>query len=193
MSHGFDNELKIQEVAQRTIGSGRSGATCLALMAGRVVAVKSVPRENLELVGELKNEVSVYAQLRDLQGVCVPTFQGSGYVGSRIALATDYIGESMSSMSCCTRLFDSSREALRRFHEAGFVHGDVRLANFVVAPDGKVFVIDFAFSYRQKTQEDEREQTSEMRQLFELFDWSVESKLLNPFDSPARVLVSSPN
>lgn len=192
MTHGIGDQLKIQGVARRPIGSGRSGSTSLASVDGRIVAVKSTPCENAELVAELKHEVSVYTHLKDLQGVCVPTFRGSGYVGSHFALATDYIGESMSSMSHCTRLFEPAREALLRFHQAGFVHGDVRLANFVVAPDGRVFVIDFAFSYEQKTQDDEREQRSEMAQLVKLFDWPARNERLVSTDAPARVLVSSP-
>jgi len=39
------------------------------------------------------------------------------------------------------------RTALRKLHEVGILHGDVRLSNFCIADDGHVKVIDFDRAY----------------------------------------------
>jgi RIO-like serine/threonine protein kinase len=38
---------------------------------------------------------------------------------------------------------DKIRKAFRELHRLGIMHGDVRAANILVAPEGSVWIIDF--------------------------------------------------
>jgi 3-deoxy-D-manno-octulosonic acid kinase len=60
------------------------------------------------------------------------------------------------------RLIRSAALVLRKFHEAGFFHGDLQLKNILVA-NKEVLLIDFDRSYRKRTLSDEEKLANILR------------------------------
>lgn len=95
-------------------------------------------------MGELlENEASAYAALVHLQGQAIPTVYGFYDIwGILRLLALEPVGNPISEDEKINQtLRMKMKAALRRIHDAGFIHGDITRQNFCIM-DGKVFLVD---------------------------------------------------
>ena len=97
----------------------------------------------------------MYNRLQHLWGINVPQFLGFGATcaGSVWFLATrHYDATSLAYCGMTPDCKQSAIAALQAVHEAGILHGDIRLENFIVQRrtthhfGSQVFVLDFGFS-----------------------------------------------
>jgi len=100
---------------------------------------------------EMSHELKVYERLEKLQGIVIPKLLWYGEIveGMADALATEYIGPTLSPDNLTPVLARAAVRALDTLHENGVLHGDVALKNFC-ARGSEVMIIDFGFAeYRQ--------------------------------------------
>ena len=152
-------------------------------------AVKQYKMEKLyrdEMMSWFKTESRAYLQLQKLQGRCIPEFYGTTTfdfdsdmpagilievpgiliqfidgmtldkleAGSPTAISYPHIGQSV--VNC-----------LRRLALHGVLHGDIRLQNFIIRDDGRVFIFDFGLSmFREEDVSDEnwKEEVTSMQE-----------------------------
>jgi serine/threonine protein kinase len=114
-----------------------------------------------------KTECRAYRQLRPLQGISVPRFYGATLFDETSQLApgihTDVLGilleyidgitlkDILSPSTPTTRIpyihvGEIAVECLKKVTSFGVLHHDVRLANFMVHNDGRVYLLDFGFA-----------------------------------------------
>ena len=136
----------------------------MLLLGGK--AVKAVPVSSA-ILPEVEHEVAVYHSLRALQdeGV-IPRVLQSGFClgGAYFGFVMDLHGSSLASLPAEQQheRAGAARHALRRVHQSGFAHGDVRLENFVVSASGGTMLLDFGFA---EPLSGDAEADEEMRQL----------------------------
>jgi tRNA A-37 threonylcarbamoyl transferase component Bud32 len=111
---------------------------------------------------KIENEKRVYEKLKELQGDVVPRLVYAGpMLGGRSAIATSDCGLSLDewAKTATSTEFDAvateARVKLRRLHDAGVLHGDVRSQNITIDKARKVSIIDFGFA-TELSGEDER-------------------------------------
>lgn len=108
--------------------------------------------------GSLKKETRVYGVLRTFQGRTLARCYGTAYWirpnGRKVkALVFEYIeGFVLQDIDTETKkafgkvIGDNARAAARPLKDHGILHGDIRLANFIVRPDLSVVLLDFGSS-----------------------------------------------
>lgn len=138
------------------------------LVAG--YAVKAVPVES-PLLPELIHEAELYTKLVRLQNVGIlPRVKSTGYLlaGTHFGFAMELLGSNLAALTPQQRRSFKERAmtSLAALHDAGFLHGDVRLENFVTAPGGRVVLIDLGFARPATAAED---MNTELEQLTALF------------------------
>jgi serine/threonine protein kinase len=134
-------------------------------------AVKAVPIGS-SLLPELKHEANMYDKLTKLQNLgFLPRVKATGdlFMGSYYGFAMEVLGPNLGSFLPESRLVfkEQAVQCLSALHEEGYLHGDIRLENFVTAPGGRVVVIDLGFAQAIANVED---QHAEMEQLLALLD-----------------------
>jgi tRNA A-37 threonylcarbamoyl transferase component Bud32 len=154
-------------------------ATCTyqGVYGGQPAAVKVMGQASLwKPAGSYKWEHTVYQQLSELQGSCVPRVLGHGLIdfydeyflalellpGTPLARLPRPLGEEVCS---------GARAALSRLHACGVLHGDVRLNNFMAVPTSsvgngsrwRVVVLDFDRAYLNASAADMRKEMSELK------------------------------
>ncbi|KAH8924288.1 hypothetical protein BT69DRAFT_90108 [Atractiella rhizophila] len=107
--------------------------------------------KELQVQYELENEINAYRRLKDLAGVDVPMLFGAykgGEEGGGVLLLQD-VGKSLRNLG----IGFSDREINQRvynivvkLHEHGVEHWDVADANVMRGEDGRIRLIDFAYS-----------------------------------------------
>ena len=124
-------------------------------------AFKSMSSQDIERrLERLRRERDTYDRLTSLQGDTVPAMVWSGDLleGMVWAVATEYSGQPLDKLaeagSLAPHTANSARRALRRLHESGVLHGDVRLAQFVVDEHGRVRVLDFELARWREEEQD---------------------------------------
>jgi len=92
----------------------------------------------------LNAEVRAYAALTNLQGKVIPTLYGFYMVWGILRLiALQPVGQAIPQNELITRQLRSKmKEALRRIHNTGYVHGDVARRNFCRTKSGRIFLVD---------------------------------------------------
>jgi hypothetical protein len=92
----------------------------------------------------LDDEARAYAALQNLQGEVIPTLYGFYEVwGILKLLALEPVGNAIPEDEQIDQtLREKMKAALRRIHDAGFVHGDVARRNFCRTESGEVFLVD---------------------------------------------------
>ena len=102
-----------------------------------------------KIIDELDREVNVYNKLKAYQGDIIPKLLWRGRMagGAVDALVTEYAGDELPEKLNKTQAMNV-RYALGKIHEAGVIHGDIELRNFLLKKDTKdeIVVVDFAFS-----------------------------------------------
>ena len=114
-----------------------------------------------------KNESRAYFQLQKLQGQCVPEFYGTTTFHSESpnkmppGILTEVPGILIQFVDGITldelepdspmaitfpHIGEAAVNCIRHLARHGVLHGDIRLPNFIVRGDGRVFVFDFAFA-----------------------------------------------
>ena len=117
--------------------------------------------------GWLDEEAKAYAALRNLQGEVISTLYGFYHVwGILRLLALESVGNAIpEDEEISLGLRNKMKAALRRIHDAGFVHGDVARRNFCRTERGKVFLVDLERCRRSR---DPSELNDEMNQVDQL-------------------------
>jgi len=129
------------------IGCGASGFVMQGRVdgdEGQLVAIKTFSSCE-DSVAASKSEASVYRHLKDLQGVVIPTFLGTGQVpltGTGFLLTSLVEGKPLSSITCLDprkgkEVAEAARQALSLIHKHGVAHGDVRLQNILLLDEEK--------------------------------------------------------
>jgi hypothetical protein len=100
--------------------------------------------EKAELFDELKKEFEMYRLMTDLQGNIIPELKVAGVLpDGRHAIGVSYCGITPNWRD---PTIEKARQVLKEFHQAGYVHGDIKLDQFVLREDGKMFILDFGRS-----------------------------------------------
>ncbi|KIM83425.1 hypothetical protein PILCRDRAFT_69679 [Piloderma croceum F 1598] len=92
----------------------------------------------------LDDEAHAYAALQNLQGQVIPTLYGFYEVwGILKLLALQPVGNAILEDELIDQtLREKMKAALRRIHDAGYVHGDVARRNFCRTDSGDIFLVD---------------------------------------------------
>ena len=95
-------------------------------------------------VEQLDAEVRAYAALITLQGKVIPKLYGSYMVWGILRLiALQPVGQAIAEDEVINQeLRNRMKKALRRIHDAGYVHGDVARRNFCRTESGGIFLVD---------------------------------------------------
>jgi hypothetical protein len=125
----------------------------LAEYKGEQIIIKAVNPSDVDLVKEIENEIRVYKVLTKLQGKIIPELKMYGHLANgQYAIGLSYCGEPP------VWTEESKKQAydtLVAFHQqAQYVHGDIRPDQFVLWPDGQMFLLDFGRSYPARSYED---------------------------------------
>ncbi len=119
---------------------------------GRPVAVKVYNLQKYGAAATYEQERLAYKALKSLQGRVIPHLLCSSLLQHTAApvIVTSLEGNAMEEDERVpTRLHAPMRKALQAFHATGAAHGDVRLSNFLVGDDGRVWLIDLGQSVLQ--------------------------------------------
>ncbi|KAJ2771676.1 hypothetical protein IWQ57_002102, partial [Coemansia nantahalensis] len=162
----LDKKLDLEGVRLRFVQRSRCGHVYTGVWRdGQAVVVKAAPYDDYELLDELRLELQAYGRLKDLQGGIIPRLVacGWGVTGKKrygLLVVERIPGEmarplDMDQRPELTGLTHEERaaceDALRKIHERGVAHGDVRGANLLFrssvegAAKTPVF-IDFGFA-----------------------------------------------
>ncbi|KAK6513421.1 hypothetical protein TWF281_005047 [Arthrobotrys megalospora] len=100
--------------------------------------------ENLEMA---RKEISAYKKLQNLQGTDIPLLYAAGEVwGMLKVLVLEDCGESAANATLPSNFCGEAERILKKIHQAGVLHGDVRLENIVLSGSGIRF-IDLGLSH----------------------------------------------
>jgi hypothetical protein len=155
------------------LGKGRSGPVVRLFQSGHPVAFKSVSPSDVQLLSEIKSEISLYRQLKHLQGTILPRLTFAGFVsnGKRFGFSTTIEGIPLSHCNdsvLSSAVGSQAMLALRALHDNDVLHGDIKLSNFLLAPSGRVFIIDLAFGVRRSlTKEEKADEELQLDRLLE--------------------------
>ncbi|KAI8995148.1 hypothetical protein BC832DRAFT_568746 [Gaertneriomyces semiglobifer] len=169
-------QLEDLEIAAISFKKGRDrsrvGAVFEATFNGYAVICKLLDAsKNMDLAAELNDEVGQYRNLEALQGKSIPQFLAYLRLWNMLhILVVEDCGISVQTLVDChervpTEFYESCQACLRAVHHQGFVHGDVKLGNFVASAAGEVRIVDLGMT-RLGT---EAEMLEESRLLEELF------------------------
>lgn len=154
-------------------------------------AVKVLPLgSDPEILEELEHEARVYQSLQRLQGRTIPVVLYAGPIQNetRYGLVMSLAGCSLDSLSPDQRRpFErSATDALASLHAENWLHGDIKLSNFVLAnspnpnaiiPDDHVLIIDLGFA---KQSDDPVAKEQEQSELLDCFLWLKAHERANP-------------
>jgi hypothetical protein len=117
---------------------GSNIRTCKAIC--KIVDATHYP----DAVELLDAEVLAYAALITLQGKVIPKFYGSYVVWGILRLiALQPVGQAITENEAINQqLREKMKKALRRIHDASYVHGDVARRNFCRTESGCIFLVD---------------------------------------------------
>jgi serine/threonine protein kinase len=116
----------------------------LCSLSERPVVVKSTDTAHSALGKRLLlNEAAVVTSLAPLWEKVVPALVASGFLGSSFFVN---IFQKIDGRKLRKKDTPKALDALRKVHEHGILHGDVKPENFLVTKQGAVFVIDFGLS-----------------------------------------------
>jgi hypothetical protein len=100
-----------------------------------------------------------YDRLLEMVQKEIPTSRPLGYHdldGIRALLVLEFIsGKPFSKVEITPALAEAAFDVMRRMHEHGLYHGDIKLDNVVLGPEGQVYLMDTG-SFREGTPEIER-------------------------------------
>ncbi|RKO94040.1 hypothetical protein BDK51DRAFT_34064 [Blyttiomyces helicus] len=157
-------EADIEHFRDEWIGDG---ATARVFRA----AIKYVDLAKVENAESIVHaEIEAYTALRDLQGTVIPRFIDGGRLPMVGVVAVEEISPgrvfgAMAWSDLSPTDQDLAKEALRKLHAKGYVHGDMRLPNLMFAQGGgggrRAVWIDIAGA-RRATAEEMREEEEEL-------------------------------
>ena len=116
--------------------------------------------KNQEMLPELLNEVSIYQELSELQGNGIPKLFCHGY------LEDVHLWLSLF-RTLTEQQKQTLHNTLENIHKAGILHNDIKKENILVDENGNPSIIDFGYSTRTNSQEDQIEEIFVLRQLIE--------------------------
>lgn len=100
-----------------------------------------------------------YDRLLELVQKGIPTSRPLGYHdldGIRALLVMEFVsGNSFSKVEVTPALAEAAFDVMRRMHEHGLYHGDIKLDNLILGPKGEVYLLDVG-SFREGTPEREQ-------------------------------------
>eukprot|EP00803_Ostreobium_quekettii_P004887 evm.model.scf_799.6 EVM.evm.TU.scf_799.6 scf_799:45048-50035(-) len=115
----------------------------------------------LEKTASTTSVLTEHRAMKKMQSAGVPRLHDFGYHDGRCFIAMERFGRNLHThaarvaspdarveASLCGRIGLETLESLRRLHSAGFVHRDVKPANFVAASGGRWVLIDFGLARR---------------------------------------------
>ncbi|KAJ3050557.1 hypothetical protein HK097_008503 [Rhizophlyctis rosea] len=130
------------------IGMGRSGKVFRGAIGQVPAAIKFVDSAKTPMVHDrLQCEVSIYGKLQELQGNTVPLLLSFGNcAGGQFGwIALEEVAPAADQPAWSREDVEAAKSALRRVHEKGILHGDIRPENFIKAPD-RMVIVDFEHS-----------------------------------------------
>ncbi|RHZ85979.1 hypothetical protein Glove_57g125 [Diversispora epigaea] len=134
------------------LGHGRSGKTLLCKFRGDDIALKTADlyKTPAKILKEMQNEVKIYKDLEDIQGIYIPKLVCYGYYGGGwcYVLGTTLIGgTTLGDTTIKEQQRVKALEALRAIHKHGILHNDIREDNILIGDnDNDVYLIDFGMS-----------------------------------------------
>ncbi|GAQ82686.1 Protein kinase-like domain containing protein [Klebsormidium nitens] len=167
-SHGLEQGGLREDVwLTEFVTDGFAGAVFRGLFGGKAVAVKTLDMSrSTSRLGYLLNEATVLMELSPLWDVTVPRLLAYGpYTDSTYAVILSWI-EGRPLMVHDKGLLRSAAEALRSVHRRGYLHGDVRLSNFIVDGQNKVSCIDFGFAQKSLDDQAFRKEERQLKACF---------------------------
>ncbi|KAK6507777.1 hypothetical protein TWF481_006200 [Arthrobotrys musiformis] len=128
-------------------------------------------QSNLDLANK---ETNAYNSLHSLQGRYIPRLYAAGSTWKALKiLVVENCGVTASNENMTEELWSQAEQALVAFHKQGFIHGDIRIDNFVVAK-GVIKVVDLGACRRGTS----AEQAAELAELAEAKrDWQLEKEV----------------
>jgi serine/threonine protein kinase len=136
-------------------------------------AVKAVPMTS-QLLEEVQHEANVYSQLVSLQGSTIPQIHFAGELDlfgePYYGLIMDVCGVALASLlpAELSKHKGAALDCLQQLHRCGFIHGDVRLANFLVSNTDRVVLIDLAFAERTACNQQKGKEKESLISLFDI-------------------------
>ncbi|KAI9002821.1 hypothetical protein BC832DRAFT_108620 [Gaertneriomyces semiglobifer] len=152
---------------RRSKDRSRAGAIVEGDFRGTNAIMKTVDISKHEtLTAELDNEVSVYRSLAGLQGAILVRVLAYAEIWNMLRmLVLEPFGLPVSAIDVASAK-DGCIQALHALHQAGYSHGDIKLANFVIH-QGQVRIIDFGFATPLQSPDQAQTEMQELRVLLE--------------------------
>ncbi|GET04664.1 kinase-like domain-containing protein [Rhizophagus clarus] len=177
---------------QSILGEGRSGKTLRCEYRGNTIALKSADLSKTlpDVLKEMKKEVEIYKVLADVQGKCIPKLICYGYYcgGMSFVIGLSIVGTPLGDHTLTKQQKTKTLKALKKIHDHGVLHNDVREENILVDDNGDVFLIDFGMASREDFHKNRRVFNEELRQFSLLLDKYVTNVTRNtgPFSNLRR-------
>jgi predicted Ser/Thr protein kinase len=136
-------------------------------LAGAPVIVKTLDMaHSTRRLPALLNEVYTLKDLPSLWGKRVPRLLAYGpYTQSLYAVVVGEIPGRVLRSTDADHAEDAA-EALRSVHQRGYLHGDIKLENFLIGNNGAVFVIDFGLATKSANREAHAREQGALRKCF---------------------------
>ncbi|PKC00195.1 kinase-like protein [Rhizophagus irregularis] len=134
------------------LSQGRSGKTLLCEFRNNTIALKCADlwKSPSYILKEMQNEVKIYQQLSDLQGIYIPNLECYGYFenGMCYVIGTTLVGKPLSFYKYITKGQKvKGMLALNAIHDRGVLHNDIRADNILLDNrNNDVYLIDFGMS-----------------------------------------------
>jgi hypothetical protein len=158
------------------VSSARHGSTG-CVVAGQLI--RAIGQFDLDVIfkivdnmrypdaaASLQAEARAYARLRHLQGAVIPKLYGFYEVwGILTLLALQPVGNSVTEdEEINVKLRGKMKQALKRIHEAGFIHGDIARRNFCKM-GGSVFLVDLETCVRSQNRDQLHDEMDQVNRL----------------------------
>ena len=146
------------------LGEGRA-QVCFDDRLG--IAVKHVDLwKSPEMLAEMRNELTVYKNLADLQGKCIPKVDRYGTWQGSYCIGLSMHGKNPERLDAYQK--QSLMEIMDAIHARGVIHNDIKRENILVDDLGNPFMIDFGFAEMKECEEARELERNQLRKCLSL-------------------------
>jgi len=101
---------------------------------------------------QLRNELRVYEQLKELQGSFIPKLLFHGRLESILyCVGMTMCGRVPEALNACQK--EQLLDTLDKIHLKGILHNDIKISNILVDELSNPYIIDFGFASRSSSEE----------------------------------------